>query len=53
MEKPNLTPQKHAFTNQKKCTTTQNKHKQEGQHLLTVQRAANFRRDLEATYDFN
>jgi len=28
MEKQNLTQQKHAFTNQKKCTTTQNKHKQ-------------------------
>jgi len=27
MEKLNLTPQEHAFTNQKKCTTTQNKHK--------------------------
>ena len=26
MEKLNLTQQKHAFTNQKKCTTTQNKH---------------------------
>jgi len=25
MEKQNLTQQKHAFTNQKKCTTTQNK----------------------------
>jgi len=27
MEKQNLTQQKLAFTNQKKCTTTQNKHK--------------------------
>jgi len=27
MEKLNLTQQKHAFSNQKKCTTTQNKHK--------------------------
>jgi len=27
MEKQNLTQQKHAFTNQNKCTTTQNKHK--------------------------
>jgi len=27
MVKLNLTQQKHAFTNQKKCTTTQNKHK--------------------------
>jgi len=27
MEKLNLTPQKQAFTNQKKCTKTQNKHK--------------------------
>jgi len=26
-KKLNLTQQKHAFTNQKKCTTTQNKHK--------------------------
>jgi len=26
MEKLNLTQQKHTFTNQKKCTTTQNKH---------------------------
>jgi len=26
MEKQNLTQQKHKFTNQKKCTTTQNKH---------------------------
>jgi len=29
MEKLNLTQQKHAFTNQKICTTTQNKHKLE------------------------
>jgi len=28
MEKQNLTQQKHAFTNQNKCTTTQNKHKE-------------------------
>jgi len=27
MEKLNLTQQKRTFTNQKKCTTTQNKHK--------------------------
>jgi len=27
MEKLNLTQQKHTFTNQKKCTTAQNKHK--------------------------
>jgi len=27
MEKQNLTQQKHAFTNQNKCTRTQNKHK--------------------------
>jgi len=27
MEKLNLTQQKHTFTNQKKCTTTQDKHK--------------------------
>ena len=27
MEKRSLTQQKHTFTNQKKCTTTQNKHK--------------------------
>jgi len=27
VEKLNLTQQKHTFTNQKKCTTTQNKHK--------------------------
>jgi len=27
MEKLNITQQKHAFTNQNKCTTTQNKHK--------------------------
>jgi len=27
MEKLDLTQQKHAFTNQNKCTTTQNKHK--------------------------
>jgi len=27
MEKQNLTQQKHTFTNQKKCTTTQNKQK--------------------------
>jgi len=27
MEKQNLTQKKHTFTNQKKCTTTQNKHK--------------------------
>jgi len=29
VEKLNLTEQKHAFTNQTKCTTTQNKHKLE------------------------
>jgi len=27
MEKQNLTQQKHRFTNQNKCTITQNKHK--------------------------
>jgi len=27
MERQNITQQKHAFTNQNKCTTTQNKHK--------------------------
>jgi len=27
MEKQNLTQQKHAFTNQKECTTAQNKQK--------------------------
>jgi len=27
MEKLNLTQQKHAFTNENECTTTQNKHK--------------------------
>jgi len=27
MEKLNLTQQKHTFTNQNKCTATQNKHK--------------------------
>jgi len=27
MDKLNLTQQKHAYTNQMKCTTTQNKHK--------------------------
>jgi len=27
VEKLNLTQQKHTFTNQKKCTTTQDKHK--------------------------
>jgi len=27
MEKQNLTQQKYTFTNQNKCTTTQNKHK--------------------------
>jgi len=27
MEKVKLTQQKHKFTNEKKCTTTQNKHK--------------------------
>ena len=27
MEKQNLTQQKHAYTNQNKCATTQNKHK--------------------------
>jgi len=31
MEKLNLTQQKHTFTNQKKCTTTQNKHKNQSQ----------------------
>jgi len=29
IKKQNLTQQKHAFSNQKKCTTTQNKHKLE------------------------
>jgi len=43
MEKLNQTQQKHTFTSQKKCTTIQNKHKQEGQHPLTGQRATNFR----------
>jgi len=28
MEKLNLTQQKHAFTTEKKCTTTQNKHRE-------------------------
>jgi len=27
MENQNLTQQKHTFTNEKKCATTQNKHK--------------------------
>jgi len=31
MEKLNLTQQKHIFTNQKQCTTTQNKHKNQSQ----------------------
>jgi len=35
MEKLNLTQQKHAFTNQKKCTTIQNKHKKLKPGLVT------------------
>jgi len=35
MEKLNLTPQKHAFTNQEKCTTTHNKHKKVQPGLVT------------------
>jgi len=31
MEKQSLTQQKHAFINQNKCTTTQNKHKNQSQ----------------------
>jgi len=38
MEKQNLTQQKHVFTNQNKCTTTQNKHKK-------------LKPDLVASYD--
>jgi len=34
MEKLNLTQQKHTFTNQKKCTTTQNKRKKLKQGLV-------------------
>jgi len=30
MEKQNLTQQQHAFTNQNKCATTQNKYKKPG-----------------------
>jgi len=35
MEKQNLTQQNHTFTNQKKCTTTQNKHKNKTPGLVT------------------
>jgi len=35
MEKQNLAQQKHAFTNQKKCTTTQNKHNNLNPGLVT------------------
>jgi len=35
MEKQNLTQQNHAFTNQKKCTITQNKHKKLKPGLVT------------------
>jgi len=35
MEKLNLTQQKHAFSNQKTCTTTQNKHKKLKPGLVT------------------
>jgi len=35
MEKQNLTEQKHAFTNQNKCMTTQNKHKLEAKDVLS------------------
>jgi len=38
MEKQNLTQEKHTFTNQNKCTTTQNKHK-------------NLKPSLDASYD--
>jgi len=31
MEKQNLTQQKHTFSNQKKCITTENKHKETSQ----------------------
>jgi len=36
-KKLNLTQQKQAFTNQKKCTTTQNKHKKIKPGLVNVQ----------------
>ena len=35
MEKQNLTQQKHTFTNQNKCTTTQKKHKKLKPTLVT------------------
>jgi len=35
MEKLNLTQQKHTFTNQKKCTATENKHKKLKPGLVT------------------
>ena len=36
MEKQNLMQQNHAFTNQNKCTKTQNKHKQVKQGLVVA-----------------
>jgi len=36
MEKQNLTQQKHAFTNQNKCTIAQNKHKLECEPMPNV-----------------
>jgi len=35
MERLNRTQQKHTYTNQKKCTTTQNKHKKLNPGLVT------------------
>jgi len=38
MEKQNLTQQKHTFTDQKECTTTQNEHKKLKPGLVTFLR---------------
>jgi len=38
MEKLDLTQQKHAFTNQKKCSKTQNKHKKTKARFTRLQR---------------
>jgi len=49
MKKLNLTQQQHTFTNQKKCTTTQNKHdiKARFQKKLKVSLKVSFKKKLK------
>jgi len=48
MEKQNVTPQKHTFINQKKCTTTQNNHNKLKPGLVASYdiRSGNYRRPI-------